>query len=997
MSKLVACLSGALVTLASASGASAQSNSTSADAAGLELEEVVVTAERVTKDLQKVSQVINVTSGEQLKKEGKIRIDEILQGITGVQLQSDQVDTNIYMRGVSTGVPLLVDGVSQGAGPAARNTTLDIAQVAVARGVQNGAGTTSLTGSVSLVTNKPAFEYQASGSLSVGSYELRNTEGVLNLPITDNQAVRVAYSADRRNGYISSDAGNSDNRQFRLRYRWMPSENLDIVASFQEGRTEGNGVSQSTLLYTGHWIDYTAGDSVAWTNPYTGTTSVWGQTQPTANRFFLAGQVNAANSVTPTTGQTTYNAGPCSGNTEASNSSGTRTAGSVTTFNWDYLGPLITSMGCPARQLAIRDGVYFNQRSNPWDDGFGAYEWSNSPVRNTIQRQANVIIDWTTSYGKWTIQPAYVYNLNNFVEPARGTSWMVQGGIPSNSERLDVQLASNSDGKLQWVTGFNGTYTPRADQGTTFTTIAMPTAGWDTMTGMSATVGTSCYTVLPGTNPATAAGDVGIANSSQCNTVNYSAPGKSYNYGLSLQGGYPVLDNLRLNGSVRKDWYTSENRGAAFDTLIDGSGQRYVWYIPTTTGTGGNTGLVVPYRMNISQADLDAMVNSVHSWRKSNTESYTFNVEYDFLPSTMLYAKYATGATGAMAAAMGGASGGTLNLALPNAVVPGTTTSYVTAITLPAPSVKGETTQQISLGLKSRWFDNKLQVNVEAFDNKYKNRPLGQILSGLYNYANGVTGNPTCTATATQPIISVLGTALTNSCFATNIGNFTGDLRSRGVDMDVTFVPTANDRLDLAVEYLRTTFEGVPEIAPITANDVLASATSGSNATLAAFFADNYNNFLAGVDGQTLPNAPRWSVNFNYQHQFELPGGSRLVPRVTAYYKSAVYFNESLQNGSSSNIVESNWAIANDRWLPSIQPGYTLFDFYTTWQPKDGKWSLSGYVKNIENEPILSSTGGLTTISTGSMATNDLYRVVTGGYANLNAPRTFGLTLSANF
>lgn len=1013
MSRFTACMSGTVVALAGACGASAQTDASGAS--GLELEEVIVTAERVTKDLQKVSQVITTYDGEQLKKEGKTRIDEILRGIAGIELQSDQVDTNIYMRGVSTGTPMIIDGVSQGTGGTTiRGTTLDVAQVAVSKGTQNGAGTTSLSGAVNVVTNKPVFEYQASGAFTAGSYNLRNTEGVLNVPISDNQAIRLAYSSDRRSGYYPNDAGNSDNRQFRLRYRWQPSENLDINASFTENRIEGNGVSQSVLLYTGHWVDLGAGQVLPWTNPYTGATTLYGQIAPATVPIFLNGNVNAANSTTITAPQYSYPAGPCTQNAAAFSTGITAAMGAVpASYNPATVGPVITTLGCPFQHLAVRDGVYFFDRDNPWDDGSRKYDWwSNTPVRDTLNRTASIDIDWKLPIGMLSIQPSYVYSVNHFVEPARGTSWMDQGGIPSNSGRLDVQLASNEDSPIQWVGGFNGSYSPRPDEGPSFISISNPAGSWTLGTaGMTANAATSttCYTVLP-----TGATTQGVVNKSNCISPNYSAGGASYNYGLSAQASWPVLDTLRLNGSLRHDWYASESRGGGLTTLADGDGQRYIWYLPATTycsPTGTGAGLCtnpnglfqVPYRMNISQADEDALVASVHSWRKSQTTSFTFNVEYDLFPQTMVYAKFATGASGAMAAGMGGATGGTINVTLPDAVVPAGTlagTKFVTAVNLPAPSVKGEETAQISLGEKSRWFDNRLQVNVEAFYNKFKNRGLNLILGSLYGYQSTTTGAVTCTASATTPVRVILGATEDQSCLAANVGSYTGNMLSKGVDLDVSWLPTSKDRLDLSVEYLRTTFDGVPEIGNYTAAQIsqLSVDQGGSSSSpFAQTFADGWNAFLGSIDGQTMPKAPRWASTLNYQHEFDLPNGSRITPRLTGYYKSAFYFTENLMSGDTAAITDSNWAISNGKWLPSVQKGYSLFDFYTTWSAKDGKWFLSAYVRNIENEAVLSSTGGLTTWSTGSIATNDLYKTVLGGYANLEAPRTYGLTLSANF
>lgn len=1029
--KLFTGVSGGLLTLSVGIGFAATSEQTTA-ASGpkdLELEEVIVTSERVTKDLQKVSQVITVKTGEDLKKEGKVRLDEIMQGVTGVLLQSDNVDTNIYMRGISNtagtgGVQLLLDGIAQGNGASFRGTTLDIAQVEISRGVQNAAGVTSLTGAVSLVTNKPVFEYQGSGSLTVGSQNLRNVEGTLNLPISSNQAVRMAFSGDRRNGYYANDAGNSDNRQFRLKYRWKPTDNLDITATMQENRTDGNGVSVASLQYTGHYVDATAGENLTFTNPYNGQVSVWGPNQASTNWLTRQDYVNAANASatisTPTlstANQFFYPAGPCTINT-VTNAAGTITGGAAfsPTGTVTGLGPLATTLGCPVRQYVVRDGIYWNQRSDPWNDGLRPNQWPNNPSRSTLQRQANVVIEWSTKAGKLTVQPAYVYNANNFIEPAMTNSWMEQAGYPSKSERLDVQFANNPGTKLQWIAGFNGSHNDKVDDGspTGFVTVSGPTSGWTAGTaGMSANLtnstspsNTNCFTVLP-----TGATSRGISNSTNCRSNNYGAGTEAYNFGLSFQANYSVLEKLRLIGSVRNDWYGSELRPAGIASMVDGDGTRYIWVMPATnyvaaSAANPNGLFQVPYKMILSDADEYAATHAYDVRRRTSTSSYTFNVEYDVLPNAMAYAKYATGTS---APGMGIIAGPAYTVALPDAKYPvfgGNAaassvalngTPYTVTGTLPAQFVDGEKTNQIALGLKSRWWDNKLQVNIEAFHNKYENRSM-TLLANLYSFASTASGAPTCTANATTPFIAVLGATLDQSCFASNTASFTGSMLARGVDMDVTFVPTAADRLDMSVEFLRSTFEGAAGLPTLTAADVQSFST-GTNAALAQTFADGFNSFLPGYTGQTLQNSPKWSINAGYQHQFRLPNGGRLTPELRWYWKTAVHFQDSLQLMQSNNarFLESNWAIAQDRWDPYVQLGYSLFDFNMSYQSADGKWQLNGYVKNIQNRATLASVNGLTSIQFGSIANNDLTTIVTGGNANLNPPRTIGLTLSANF
>src|SRR5690242_10104011 len=76
---------------------------TAPQANSVELEEVIVTAEKVAKDLQKTSIAIDVLDGEKMAEEGRRRMDDVLRGMPGVQMQPDGVSMGFTVRGFSGG------------------------------------------------------------------------------------------------------------------------------------------------------------------------------------------------------------------------------------------------------------------------------------------------------------------------------------------------------------------------------------------------------------------------------------------------------------------------------------------------------------------------------------------------------------------------------------------------------------------------------------------------------------------------------------------------------------------------------------------------------------------------------------------------------------------------------------------------------------------------------------------------------------------------------
>jgi len=85
------------------------------------------------------------------------------------------------------------------------------------------------------------------------------------------------------------------------------------------------------------------------------------------------------------------------------------------------------------------------------------------------------------------------------------------------------------------------------------------------------------------------------------------------------------------------------------------------------------------------------------------------------------------------------------------------------------------------------------------------------------------------------------------------------------------------------------------------------------------------------LEGRQMQNAPRWAATFGYDHTFELATGS-----ITAGFQSK---------------VSTAYYVTQEQYLPGArQAGYSRTDASLRYDPADDKWSLSLWVKNLENK-----------------------------------------------
>src|SRR6185312_9030555 len=112
----------------------------------------------------------------------------------------------------------------------------DLSQAEVLRGPQGTLyGRNATAGVVNLVTAKPTDQFEAMLSGDIGNYKNRRFEGMINLPIVDDELdIRLAGEWTKRDGYTTnaltgSDVDGRNLWSSRLSIGWKPTEDIQAT------------------------------------------------------------------------------------------------------------------------------------------------------------------------------------------------------------------------------------------------------------------------------------------------------------------------------------------------------------------------------------------------------------------------------------------------------------------------------------------------------------------------------------------------------------------------------------------------------------------------------------------------------------------------------------------------------------------------------------------------------------------------------------------------
>ncbi|MET0372208.1 MAG: TonB-dependent receptor [Sphingobium sp.] len=238
------------------------------------LDEIVITARRVSENLQTVPVAVSALTAASLENR-QIRnpqdIQYVVPSLNFQRAQSDPAGTlSIGLRGQQAStvtmnsdptVGIYIDGVNLPRTYGLRQNLVDIDRIEVLRGPQGTLyGRNSTGGALSIVTNDPTYEFGGQVQASIGNRNSYGLQAIANLPLSTKVALRIVGNGTWSHGYsynrIGDRIGDEESYFVRAKLLLEPTENLTIklAASYMDNDNGGGafrlaGINPSAPQY----------------------------------------------------------------------------------------------------------------------------------------------------------------------------------------------------------------------------------------------------------------------------------------------------------------------------------------------------------------------------------------------------------------------------------------------------------------------------------------------------------------------------------------------------------------------------------------------------------------------------------------------------------------------------------------------------------------------------------------------------------------------------
>ena len=230
-----------------------------------QVEQVIVTAQKREQKTLDVPIALTAYSGAMLEKLGIQEFEELGQFVPGFDVQNQSPNNpGFVMRGITSDsgeatneprVSVYQDGVSVSKSRGSYTELFDLERVEVAKGPQSTLyGRGALIGAVNIIQAKARLAEDWNAKVEGGNKGYWLAEGMVNMPLTDDLAIRLSGRAKQRDGYVKNlldgeDFNSTDTKAVRLAIHYAPGDRFKLDVLYNYETDKPSGTSFKSLSY----------------------------------------------------------------------------------------------------------------------------------------------------------------------------------------------------------------------------------------------------------------------------------------------------------------------------------------------------------------------------------------------------------------------------------------------------------------------------------------------------------------------------------------------------------------------------------------------------------------------------------------------------------------------------------------------------------------------------------------------------------------------------
>ncbi|WP_242112378.1 TonB-dependent receptor [Luteimonas aquatica] len=224
------------------------------------LDTVQVTGNRRVQSIQKYAGTIQSFTGTQLDKLGvNTDIRNLSAVVPALQITKQEGKYEMYLRGIGASdsdfssdpaVATYYNGIYLPRPRSIGPMFFDVERVEVNKGPQGTVrGRNAAAGSINVIPNQPELgAFNGNVKMGLGNYDFRQYEAVVNVPLTETLATRIALFNEKRDSYIENGypydyegPGAFDNTAVRASFLWQPTDQFSAYVMLDKVKEKGTG------------------------------------------------------------------------------------------------------------------------------------------------------------------------------------------------------------------------------------------------------------------------------------------------------------------------------------------------------------------------------------------------------------------------------------------------------------------------------------------------------------------------------------------------------------------------------------------------------------------------------------------------------------------------------------------------------------------------------------------------------------------------------------